>query len=249
MSETSKCIAIIPARGGSKRIPQKNIRVFLGKPIIAYAIETSIQSSLFDRVVVSTDSAEIAEVARKFGAEVPFIRPVEISNDYASTADVLVHALETLSTKEEYYRFACCIYPTAVLMSPKDLHTGYELISSGKADTVFSIARYTSPIFRALKVNHVGKIEMFWPENELVRSNDLPESYHDAGQFYWLRVERFLKKKKLYSGNAMPVILPAHRVQDIDTEDDWQMAEHKYRTMMQVVMNHGWENSDNESQD
>ncbi len=223
-------IAIIPARGGSKRIPGKNIKPFLGRPMIDYSIKTAIDSGIFDRVVVSTDSAEIAEQAIKSGAEVPFIRPDNLSDDFTITADVIAHAVNELSV-EEKIDYICCLYATAPFVLPGYLKQGYDLLYKSNVGAVFSVTSFSFPIFRALKLNDNNTLEMFWPEHMETRSNDLPEAYHDAGQFYWLRTETFMKDKKLYSDDAMPVILPRHLVQDIDTPEDWKRAEYMYSAL------------------
>lgn len=221
-------VAIIPARGGSKRIPTKNIKHFAGKPIIAYSIEAAKVSGLFDKIFVSTDSEKIALIAKEFGAEVPFIRPKELSDDFTPTAMVLLHALKWLEGQGTPAKFACCIYATAPFVRPEYLKEGFRLIIRESVSAVFSVASFPFSIFRALNINEAGCLEMFWPEHELTRSNDLPEAYHDAGQFYWLDSKKFLKAKKVYSNDALPVIIPRYLAQDIDTPEDWEMAEVMY---------------------
>jgi N-acylneuraminate cytidylyltransferase len=220
-------IAIIPARGGSKRIPGKNIKPFLGKPIIAYAIECARETGLFDRIVVSTDSDEIMQVAREFGAETPFRRPDEIADDFATTAAVLEHAVETLLADAPFTHF-CCIYPTAVFMRGADLATGAEMIRREDATSVFPVTSFAAPIFRAFRLKEDGRVAFIWPEHRDTRSNDLPDAYHDAGQFYWLSVERFRREKVIYGPESIPIVLPRHRVHDIDTPEDWRAAELLY---------------------
>jgi len=222
-------IAIIPARAGSKRIPKKNIREFLGKPIINYAIETAIKSKLFDRVIVSTDSKEIANVAEIAGAEIPFIRPDSIADDHTVTADVILHALNELGLKGED-DYVCCIYSTAVFMQVEYLKKGFDIIKNKNTDSVFSVTSFPFPIFRSLKIKN-DRLEMFWPEHMNTRSNDLEDAYHDVGQFYWLKANTFIKKPVIYTDNAMPVILPRNLTQDIDTEEDWINAEYMYTAM------------------
>ncbi|ACN16743.1 NeuA [Desulforapulum autotrophicum HRM2] len=224
-------IAIIPARGGSKRIPDKNIKSFAGKPIIAYSIEAAKASGVFDKIIVSTDSERIADVAQKYGAEIPFMRPEEISDDHTPTAPVLLHALNKLSKKNIIPDYICCIYATAPFCTHEYIKEGFELISGKKVSSVFSVTTFPFTIFRALKINQTGNLQMFYPEHELTRSNDLPEAYHDAGQFYWLECKTFLKQKELYTEDALPVILPRYRVQDIDTTEDWETAEHMYNAL------------------
>jgi pseudaminic acid cytidylyltransferase len=221
-------VAIIPARGGSKRIPDKNIKPFLGKPIIAYSIETAKISGLFDRIIVSTDSQKIAHTAKEYGAEVPFMRPKNLSDDFTPTAPVLLHALKWMSENEVRSNYVCCIYATAPFIQPDYIKKGLGLIMSKRVSSVFSVSTFPFSIFRALNISDAGYLKMFWSEHELTRSNDLPEAYYDAGQFYWLDSKKFLKTKKIYTGDALPVILPRCLVQDIDTPEDWETAESMY---------------------
>lgn len=218
-------IAIIPARGGSKRIPGKNIKLFHGKPIIAYAIETALASGLFSRVVVSTDSKEIAQVAQEYGAEVPFLRPKDIADDFATTASVLSHGLGWFRSQGDEIEALCCIYPTAVFLRQEYLQKGHELLNSCTASSVFSVAEFPSSPFRAFLAGGDGSLRMAYPEHELSRTNDLPEMYFDAGQFYWLNAEKFAVNPQLYTSDARPVTIPSYLVQDIDTLDDWIYAE------------------------
>ena len=224
-------VAIIPARGGSKRIPKKNIKLFAGRPIISYSIKAAQETNLFDRIIVSTDSDEIAETAKSFGAEVPFIRPAELSDDFAGTAPVLIHALKWLNEHNYASDYFCCIYATAPFAQAKYIKKGLDLIKSKSAATVFSVTTFPYPIFRALKIGNDGRIEMFWPEHENSRSNDLPEAYHDAGQFYWGNTEKFMKGKTFFSTDAVPIIIPRYLVQDIDTPEDWETAEKMYSVL------------------
>jgi len=228
-------VAIIPARGGSKRIPGKNIRPFEGKPIISYSIDAAKKADVFDRIIVSTDSDEIADVARSYGAEVPFVRPAEIADDYTGTSEVIIHALSWLKNNSCDVNYICCIYPMAPLIQPHYIRQGYNLIQDAGVATVCSVATYSYPIFRSLKLNKSGRIEMIWPENYEKRSQDLPEAYHDAGQFYWADVKRFLVEKSFFSKDSLPVVLPRFLVQDIDTEEDWGVAEKMYRLVQQEV--------------
>lgn len=223
-----KCIAIIPARGGSKRIPRKNIKLFAGKPIIAYSIELAKQSGLFQEVMVSTDDAEIAQVAKQFGASVPFLRSAQSASDFATTAEVIHEVLTTYEERKQYFDFACCIYPTAPLLKTTSLNHGLELMIKQTFDTVFPVVAYSYPIWRSLKVTpENGSVEMFWPENKHKRSQDLPKAWHDAGQFYWVNVQTFLRDSLLYSANSGAIELSEVEVQDIDTLVDWQLAELK----------------------
>jgi len=224
-------IAIIPARGGSKRIAKKNIKLFYNKPLIAYSIEAAKESGLFDRIIVSTDSDEIAEVAIKYGAEVPFFRPPELSDDYTGTEAVVLHAVEFLRKKNIKMKFVCCIYATAPLIQPKYLKLGLDLLIKRNADSAFSVTTFPYPIFRALKLDDKGLLKMIWAEHMETRSQDLDEAYHDAGQFYWARVDKYLVSGKFFSSNAVPVILPRYMVQDIDTQEDWDSAEIMYKNL------------------
>jgi pseudaminic acid cytidylyltransferase len=218
-------VAIIPARGGSKRIPKKNIKPFLGKPIMAYSIETARKCGLFDRIIVSTDSHEVAEVARSFGAEVPFKRPEHLADDFTGTNAVVKHALQWLSASGDDVAFACCIYATAPMLEVSYLTQGYEKLAQTNAPFVFSITRFDFPIQRAIKINQSDKVEALYPEAIQMRSQDLEETYHDAGQFYWGREDAFINDVGIYSSGALPVVLPHYLVQDIDTPEDWIRAE------------------------
>lgn len=226
---SNKAIAIIPARGGSKRIPKKNIKLFIDKPMIQYSIDVALGSNLFDKVVVSTDSEEIANISLKCGAEVPFIRPKEFADDFTPLFKVVEHALNWSKQENLNYQYACCILATAPFIRTDDIKKGFEIIKEKKVSSVFSVTTYAFPIFRSLKINNKGQLEMFWPEYELTRSNDLPEAYHDAGQFYWIDIDIFLKTLKFYSKDSIPVILPRYIVQDIDTLEDWERAEIMYK--------------------
>jgi pseudaminic acid cytidylyltransferase len=227
----NKLIAIIPARGGSKRIPKKNIKSFAGQPIISYSIKTAQSVGLFDRIIVSTDSKEIAEVAKTYGAEVPFIRPTELADDFTGTVPALLHALNWLRVHDFVPDYFCCIYATAPFVRAEFIKTGFDLLKERNASTVFAVTTFPYPIFRALKMGNDDRIEMFWPEHENSRSNDLPEAYHDAGQFYCCNTKRFLIEKKFFSSDSIPVILPRYLVQDIDTMEDWEMAEKMYSVL------------------
>ena len=228
-------IAFIPARGGSKRIPNKNIKNFCGKPIISYSIQAAIKTVLFDKIVVSTDSHEIAEIAVKYGAEVPFIRPKELADDFVGTDEVIIHALNWLIEHGENVRYVCCIYATAPFIKPEYIKKGYESLIKEKATSAVSVTTYSYPIYRSLILDERGRLRMQWPEYIKTRSQDLPVVYHDAGQFYWADVKKYLSEKKLYSNDAIPVIIPRYLVQDIDTEEDWQRAELMYKALNLVV--------------
>jgi pseudaminic acid cytidylyltransferase len=221
-------VAIIPARGGSKRIPGKNVRPFLGRPLIAYSIAAACESRLFDRILVSTDSEEIARVATELGAEAPFRRPAELSDDHTPTDPVLQHALRWLESQGTPADYFCCIYATAPFVRAEDIRRGFQLLRDTGAATAFSVTSFPYPIFRALRIVPDGRVEMFWPENFAKRSQDLREAFHDAGQFYWADTKRYWEEGRLFGSNAVPVILPRHLVQDIDTEEDWVRAERLY---------------------
>lgn len=219
-------IAIIPARGGSKRIPRKNVRTFCGKPMIAWSIEAVLAAGVFDAVVVSTDDEEIAAVAKSLGAEVPFVRPPELCGDHVATMPVIVHAIRWWEENRGALEYCCCVYATAPFLRPKYLWEGLDILrQQPEAQFAFSVTSYAFPIFRALRITESGCVEMFWPENELKRSQDLPLAWHDAGQFYWGRRDAFLGEKGFFSAKSYPVVLPMHLVQDIDTIEDWGRAE------------------------
>jgi len=218
-------LAVIPARGGSKRIPRKNIKTFCGKPMIAWSIEAALASGCFDQIIVSTDDAEIAEVARQYGAAVPFMRPAELSNDYAGTIPVIRHAVEWLEANGEAPDNVCCLYATAPFVQPEDLRRGLDRLLAEGCDYAFSVTSYPFPIQRAIKITDNNRVEMFQPEHFHTRSQDLEEAYHDAGQFYWGTPSAWRAERPLFAEGSVPVLLPRHRVQDIDTEDDWVRAE------------------------
>lgn len=218
-------VAVIPARGGSKRIPRKNIKEFCGKPMIAWSIRAALDSGLFDRIIVSTDALEIAGVAKSVGAEVPFMRPPELSDDHTGTSVVIAHAIEWLRQRGELPDPVCCIYATAAFISPKDLQRGFKLLQESEADFAFSVTSYAFPIQRAIRFTSGGRMEMFQPEHFMTRSQDLEESYHDAGQFYWGRADAWCSGAPIFGSNSAPVVIPRCRVQDIDTLEDWERAE------------------------
>lgn len=222
-------IAVIPARGGSKRIPRKNIREFCGKPMIAWSIEAAKASNCFEHIIVSTDDKEIADVAEGFGAEVPFRRPDELSNDYVATLPVIAHAIRWFEEHRGPVDFACCIYATAPFLRAEFLYDGFRILNKHPdAEFAFSVTSYAFPIFRAIRIAQSGCVEMFWPENQMKRSQDLPEAWHDAGQFYFGRKNAFLENEGFFNAKSYPVILPRHLVQDIDTPEDWQRAERMF---------------------
>lgn len=218
-------IAVIPARGGSKRIPRKNIKDFCGRPMIAWSIEAAKASGLFDHIIVSTDDAEIAKIARTWGAEVPFIRPAELADDYVGTGAVVKHTAEWFAEHIGMPGFVCTIYATAPFIRSSDIRKGLDMLLSSNSEQAFTITTFPSPIQRALRITSSGRVTMFHPENYQVRSQDLEPAYHDAGQFYWARSASILNSPSVFPENAIPIILPRYRVQDIDTPEDWQRAE------------------------
>ena len=222
-------VAIIPARGGSKRIPRKNIAEFAGKPLIAYSIAAARESGLFDRVVVSTEDDEIAAVAERWGAELPFRRPMTLADDHTGTVAVIQHAIQSLAEKGAAVSHACCIYATAPFLQPQYLRAAYDqLIASGKS-YVFSVTTFPHPVQRALRLSEAGELAAMYPEYRQTRSQDLEVAYHDAGQFYWGTAPAFLRGDAIFSSLSLPLILPRHLVQDIDTQEDWDRAELMYR--------------------
>jgi len=224
----AKAVAIIPARGGSKRIPRKNIKDFYGKPLISYSIETALESNLFDKVVVSTDDNEIANIAKRYGADV-IIRPKELADDYTGTVDVTNHAILYLSKYNEDYDFVCTIYATAPLLQSKYLIEGLKKLSTSDAINTFSATSMPFPIQRTFKLKD-GRCEMFTPEYYSARSQDLEEAYQDAGQFYWSKIGQ-KSNNIFFSRDSIPIILPRYLVQDIDTMEDWERAEIMYRVL------------------
>ena len=224
-------LAIIPARGGSKRIPRKNIKPFCGKPMIVWSIEAALRSACFDQVIVSTDDAEIAEIARQHGADVPFMRPAELADDHAGTIPVIRHAIEWSNRQGLNVEQACCLYATAPFVMAEDLSRGLGVLQGNKCDYAFAVTSYAFPIQRAIRINDDGRVEMFSPEHFNTRSQDLEEAFHDAGQFYWGRAEAWLQGRPIFNPRALPVLLPRHRVQDIDTPEDWIRAEWLFKSM------------------
>lgn len=227
-------LAIIPARGGSKRIPRKNIKLFLGRPIIEYSIRAALESGLFNQIIVSTDDEEIAAVARDAGADVPFMRPPELADDHAGTNAVVKHALTWLAAHGRKYDIACCIYATAPFVRADYLREGFAKLESNNCSYVFSVTSFPFPIQRSIRINGSGRIESLFPQYTMIRSQDLEEAYHDAGQFYWGKAEAFLKDVPLFSTASVPVVLPRYLVQDIDTLEDWRRAELMFRSLEAV---------------
>jgi len=224
-------LAVIPARGGSKRIPRKNIRSFGGRPMIAWPIQAALESGCFDRVIVSTDDAEIAAVAQAEGAEVPFLRPAELSDDHTATIPVIAHAVAWQNAHGATAQEVCCLYATAPFVRAEYLRRGLEVLRETGASYAFSVTSYAFPIQRAIRITREVRIEMFQPEHFNTRSQDLAEAWHDAGQFYWGRAEAWLSDGPLFGPDSAPVPLPRHRVQDIDTPEDWERAEWMFRAI------------------
>lgn len=221
-------IAIITARGGSKRIPRKNIKLFLGRPILQYSIDAAIKSGIFDEVMVSTDDKEIAEIAIAAGAKVPFYRTEKTANDYAATADVVEEVLETYRKLGTEFTSACCIYPTAPFITAMKLREAMEMLKEQQADSVIPVVRFSFPPQRCVIIED-NKLKPKWPENMGARSQDLEPYYHDAGQFYCIRTGAFWKQRKMIMDYTVPMVLTEMEVQDIDTQEDWTMAELKYK--------------------
>ena len=229
-------LCVIPARGGSKRIHRKNIKQFCGKPLIVWSIEKAIESGCFDKIIVSTDDIEIANIAKNYGAEVPFIRPKELSDDYTSTNEVISHAIKFQIKNSKRPSIVCCIYPTAPFVQTKDIKYGLEILKTNEVDYVFSVTTFAYPIQRSFRMTKNQKIEMFWPEYLYSRSQDLEEAWHDAGQFYWGITDSWLENKPIIGNNTKVIHLPRYRVQDIDTADDWYRAEKYFELLKKDLL-------------
>lgn len=225
-------IAVIPARGGSKRIPRKNVRAFAGRPMIAWSIEAALRSDLFDQVVVSTDDDEIASIALQEGASAPFRRPPELSDDHTPTKPVVAHAIERLEASGGTIAHVCCIYPTAPFLQPADLQAGWSVMAGGAFRYAFAVASYAYPVQRALRRLPGGGVDMLHPEHRAARSQDLEEAWHDAGQFYWGDAAAFVEGLPIFAPHAAPVVLPRWRVHDIDTPEDWTRAELMFQALV-----------------
>ncbi len=228
-------LAVIPARGGSKRIPRKNIKSFAGLPIIAWSIKAAVESRCFDRIIVSTDDIEIAEVAKAYSAEVPFLRPPELSDDQTATISVIAHAIGWHNQLGPVASEVCCIYATAPFVQASDLQHGFQVLRRTGADYAFSVTSYAFPIQRAIRITPEQRVEMFQPEHFNTRSQDLEEAWHDAGQFYWGNAQAWLAGKPIFCRDAAPVVLSRHRVQDIDTLEDWERAEWMFKALNQTI--------------
>ena len=224
-------VAVIPARGGSKRIPRKNIKAFCGKPMIAWSIEAALQSGCFDHVVVSTDDAEIAEVARQCGAQVPFMRPATLSDDHTGTTAVISHAIEWFSERGQGLDLVCCIYATAPFISAADIRRGLDILTGASSDYAIAVTKYPFPIQRAIRITKQGRVLMFNQDHFSTRSQDLEDAYHDAGQFYWGRASAWLTDKVIFGPDTAVIQIPVYRVKDIDTVEDWMMAEYLFQAV------------------
>lgn len=227
----NKNLCIIPARRGSKRIPRKNVKDFLGKPIIAYSIETALSSGLFEEVMISTDDEEIAEIARQYGAKVPFLRSIENSDDYASTFDVFEEVVSKYESLNKTFDYTCCIYACAPFVTTNKLKNAFDLLQMENFDTVLPIMAFGFPVQRAFKIDQNKKTAFLYPEFSLTRSQDLVQSYHDVGQFYWMNTKKCLKKKAIITDNTGSMVISELEAQDIDTEIDWKLAELKYEIL------------------
>ena len=224
-------VAVIPARGGSKRIPRKNIKDFCGRPMIAWTIIAARKSGLFDHIIVSTDDAEIAEVAREWRAEVPFERPADLADDHTGTTPVVAHAVDWMQAQGWAPDAVCCLYPASPFIHAEDIRKGLELLQSGDWAYAFTVTDFPAPIFRSFRQLPEGGLEMFFPEHAPTRSQDLPEALHDAAQFYWGTPEAWTSGKPMFAPHSIPLRIPRWRVQDIDTEDDWIRATHLFRLL------------------
>jgi N-acylneuraminate cytidylyltransferase len=218
-------IAVIPARGGSKRIPRKNVKVFCGKPMLAWSIETVREAGLFDHIIVSTDDPEIASVAREWGAEAPFMRPAELADDHAGTTAVIAHATQWALGQEWPVQVVCCIYATAPFVRAEDIESGLKIFEAGDWTYTFGATEYAASIFRSFRQSSDGGVEMLFPEHFTTRSQDLSVVLHDAGQFYWGRPSAWIEGERIFERHSAPVVIPRWRVQDIDTQEDWTRAE------------------------
>ena len=230
------CVAIITARGGSKRIPRKNIKEFLGQPIIKYSIDAALLSKCFDEIMVSTDDAEIAEFTKKCGADVPFFRSEKNADDYSTTADVLLEVINAYKNIGKEFLYACCIYPTAPFVTAEKLKNAFQKLTENKCKSVLPVVRFGIPILRSFKMEN-EMVKMNWPEYLNTRSQDLTPAYHDAGQFYFFRTDSFLTDKKLLTDTTIGIEMPESEVQDIDNEEDWKLAEIKYQIQLEKLAN------------
>jgi pseudaminic acid cytidylyltransferase len=228
-------IAIIPARGGSKRIPGKNVRMFFGKPVIAWSVEAAIQSGLFNEVMVSTDDENIARIAKEYGASVPFMRSSKNADDFATTSDVLLEVLNSYDLEDRQFDVACCIYAAAPFVTPTRLNEALELLTAKKFDAVFPVIAYHQPVLRSFRRDEASKTEFIFPEFINTRTQDLPAAYYDAAQFYMFHVKQFQQKLRIFSDNFGSIVLEENEGHDIDTEEDWKLAEEKFKRRIQQI--------------
>ena len=235
--KNSKILAIIPARGGSKRIPLKNIKLFLGKPIISYSIKAAVNSNIFDEIMVSTDNEKIAQISKKYGAKIPFFRSTKNSSDVATIDNVMEEVLIKYKKLGKEYDYVFCIFPTAPFITADKLKNAFKIIKKTDADAVVAITRFSYPIQRGLKIDSDGKIAMIWPRNMDIRSQDLIPTYHDAGQYFCKKTTVLLTKKKTFISNTVPIIISGSEVQDIDNEEDWKLAEIKFSILKSLKGN------------
>lgn len=233
-------IAVIPARGGSKRIPRKNVKDFCGKPMIAWSIDAAKESGVFDHIIVSTDDAEIAQVAKKYGAELPFMRPKELADDQTPTRPIVIHAIEMVEKLFGKADYVCCLYATAPFVRAVDLKKGIDMLIAEECDFTFTVTSFPFPIQRAIRIDENDRVEMFNPEHRNTRSQDLEEAYHDAGQFYWGKRQAFIDNIPTFSSASIPIILPRWRVQDIDTNEDWDTAELLHNASSESFKSNGY---------
>jgi N-acylneuraminate cytidylyltransferase len=231
---SKKKIAIIPARGGSKRIPRKNIREFCGHPIIKYSIDVAKNAGCFDEIIVSTEDEEIAAIAEELGGSVPFLRSKKCASDIAALEDVTLEVIEKFEKIGKRFDYICCILSTAPFITVDRILEGLKILKDKNVDSVFPVTGYAYPIQRALKINEDSTMSLIWPENDDKRSQELIPAFHDAGQFYWARREPFLRQHRFFSDNCYPLEISSKEVQDIDTEDDWQEAELKYKILREI---------------
>ena len=229
-----ECLAIIPARGGSKRIPKKCIKLFCGQPIIKYSVDVALQSDCFNEVMVSTDDLEFANIAKQYGAKIPFLRSPKTSDDIYTIGDAIEEVLLEYKKIGREFKYFCCILSTAPFISSKRILQGLQTLIQSGADSVIPVVKFSYPIQRALKIE-TGKLKMFWPENYDLRSQDAESSYHDVGQFYWMKVDSFLEQKVLFAKHSVSLIIPEIEVQDIDTFSDWEIAELKYKILHKQI--------------
>ncbi len=218
-------IAIIPARGQSKRIPRKNIKLMLNKPIISWVIEMAINSNIFDEIIVSTEDEEIAEISKKSGAKIPFLRPNNLSDDYVGLIDVMAHSINQLKNFKSDQDLFCCLLPTSIFFTKEDLISGYNKVNNENWKFSFSVSEFQSSVFRSFKINDKGGVEMIFPDNYQSRTQDLQNCFYDAAQFYWGKRKSWLDEKIIFGPNSYPIIIPNYRFVDIDNENDWKIAE------------------------